>query len=63
MTTRLENGAIVVPKEALERAGLEDGDELFVEVDEHGGLHGERTRVHESGEEFLASIRARIDAE
>lgn len=63
VTTRLENGTITVPKELLEKAGIQDGDELYVEVDENGSLIVERTRFYESGEEFLASIRARINAE
>lgn len=57
MTTRLENGAIVLPEEAVQRAGLQDGDELYVEVDEHGSLIVERTRFFESGEAFLAHLR------
>ena len=63
VTTRLENGTIAVPKELLEKAGIHDGDELYVEVDENGSLIVERTRFYESGEEFLASIRARADVD
>jgi bifunctional DNA-binding transcriptional regulator/antitoxin component of YhaV-PrlF toxin-antitoxin module len=32
VTTRLENGTITVPPELLEKAGIHDGDELYVEV-------------------------------
>jgi bifunctional DNA-binding transcriptional regulator/antitoxin component of YhaV-PrlF toxin-antitoxin module len=57
VTTQIKDGAIPVPKEVLARAGLREGDELYVAVDEHGALIVERTRVFESGEAFLDHLR------
>ncbi|MQA76057.1 MAG: hypothetical protein GEU88_17275 [Solirubrobacterales bacterium] len=61
MTTRLKEGVIALPAEVLARAGLAEGDEVYVDVDANGAVVVERTRTYESGEEFLAAIRARID--
>jgi bifunctional DNA-binding transcriptional regulator/antitoxin component of YhaV-PrlF toxin-antitoxin module len=57
VTTQLKDGAIAVPKEVLADAGLQEGDDLYVGVDEHGALIVERTRVFESGEAFLEHLR------
>ena len=57
MTTKIKDGAIPVPKEVLAKAGLRNGDELYVGVDEHGALIVERTRVFESGQAFLEHLR------
>lgn len=61
MTTEVKNGTITVPAELLKKADLHEGDSVYVDVDDNGVLHVERTRVYESGEEFLAAIRARIE--
>jgi bifunctional DNA-binding transcriptional regulator/antitoxin component of YhaV-PrlF toxin-antitoxin module len=57
VTTKIKDGAIPVPKEVLAKAGLRNGDELYVGVDEHGALIVERTRVFESGQAFLEHLR------
>lgn len=57
MTTKIKDGAIPVPKEVLAKAGLRNGDELYVGVDGHGALIVERTRVFESGQAFLEHLR------
>jgi bifunctional DNA-binding transcriptional regulator/antitoxin component of YhaV-PrlF toxin-antitoxin module len=57
VTTQLKGGAISVPKEVLAKAGLREGDELYVGVDEHGALIVERTRMFESGQAFLEHLR------
>jgi antitoxin component of MazEF toxin-antitoxin module len=57
VTTKIKDGAIAVPKEVLAEAGLSEGDELYVGVDQHGALIVERTRVFESGEAFLEHLR------
>jgi bifunctional DNA-binding transcriptional regulator/antitoxin component of YhaV-PrlF toxin-antitoxin module len=57
VTTQIKNGAIPVPKEVLAEAGLREGDQLYVGVDEHGALIVERTRMFESGEAFLEHLR------
>jgi hypothetical protein len=41
----------------LAKAGLRNGDELYVGVDEQGALIVERTRVFESGQAFLEHLR------
>lgn len=60
---KVTGGTITLPKEVLERAGIAEGDDVHVGVDEYGSLVVERTRIYNSGEEFLAAIRARIDEE
>ena len=57
MTTQIKDGAIPVPKEVLAEAGLREGDELYVGVDEHGAMIVERTRMFESGQAFLEHLR------
>ena len=57
VTTKIKDGAIPVPKEVLAKAGLRNGDELYVGVDDHGALIVERTRVFESGQAFLDHLR------
>jgi hypothetical protein len=56
VTTKIKDGAIPVPKEVLAKAGLRNGDELYVGVDDHGALIVERTRVFESGQAFLEHL-------
>ncbi len=46
-----------MPDELLVRAGLHDGDELYLGVDRDGALIVERTRLFESGEAFLEHLR------
>ena len=61
MTTTVRDGAIPVPKEVLAEAGISDGDDVYIEVDEDGVLHVERTTFYETSEEFIASLEARVD--
>lgn len=61
MATTVSKNSIPVSEEILAAAGIKDGDPVYVDVDHNGVIHVERTRIYESGEEFLASIRARID--
>jgi antitoxin component of MazEF toxin-antitoxin module len=57
VTTKIKDRAIPVPKEVLAKAGLRNGDELYVGVDDHGALIVERTRVFESGQALLEHLR------
>jgi bifunctional DNA-binding transcriptional regulator/antitoxin component of YhaV-PrlF toxin-antitoxin module len=61
VTTKVKDGAIPVPKEVLAEAGISDGDDVYIEVDEDGVLHVERTTFYETSEEFIASLEARVD--
>jgi bifunctional DNA-binding transcriptional regulator/antitoxin component of YhaV-PrlF toxin-antitoxin module len=61
MATTIKENAIPLSEEILAAAGIKEGDSVYVDVDAEGVIHVERTQIYESGEEFLASIRARID--
>lgn len=34
-----KRGVIVIPSEIRKKADLAEGDDLFIEVDDHGGIH------------------------
>lgn len=53
MTTKVTNGSVDIPAEALEAAGIKEGDSVYVDVDESGAIHIERTTLFASGEEFF----------
>jgi bifunctional DNA-binding transcriptional regulator/antitoxin component of YhaV-PrlF toxin-antitoxin module len=61
VTAKVTDRAIPVPKEVLAEAGISDGDDVYIEVDEDGVLHVERTTFYESSEEFIAPLEARVD--
>jgi hypothetical protein len=57
---KITRGSVKLPDELLAAAGVGEGDELDVYVDDDGRVVLERTRVYDSGEDFLESIRARV---
>jgi len=34
-----KRGVIVIPSEIRKKADLSEGDDLFIDVDDHGGIH------------------------
>jgi len=62
MTTQIKDGAIAVPPEVLAKAGLSEGDELYVQAGPDGALIAEPTRMFESGEAFLEHLREEHEA-
>lgn len=60
MTGKVTNSSVELPQEALEAAGLSEGDSVYVYVDSEGAIKVEPTRVYESTEAFIASLESRI---
>jgi AbrB family looped-hinge helix DNA binding protein len=58
MTTKVTDGTIAVPKEVLAEAGITEGDDVYVDVDEDGHVVIERVTIYGSGEEFFDALKS-----